>query len=731
MLTGLTKTRGAESVLKLAQRPDEQRAPDAGAGSSRIHRRHHHIYYAFLSYSHKDADLAEWLHGELEDFHVPHALAGKLTRNGVIPARLTPIFRDEHELAAADDLGDEIKEALAASKFLVVLCSPDAAKSRWTDAEIETFKRVHPEGCVLAAIVAGEPFASELPGREHEECFPPSLRHKFDRRGRPTGRRAEPLAADLRGDEDGRRLGCLKLVAGMLGVGLDDLVQRETTRRHRRMAWITAASLAGMLVTSGLAVTAIDARDSARDQRREAEGLVSFMVGDLKDKLEPIGKLDVLDGVGSRVLAYYSRQDTKQLSDIGLAQRSKALTLMGQIARDRGELDRADALYRQAYAGTAEEVSRNPGDPKRLYEHAQNAFYISDIAFRRGDLAAYVAASREYKRLADRMVQLEPNNMQWRMETNYADFNLGVALYNRRLFREATDQFVRALSTIDALAAADPGKADYQSGVADALTWVADAQAADGKLAEAVQTRKRYVAVLERLVPRAGADARFRLIQGHRDLGNLYAQQGDSDLALQELRAGVAQGENLLALDPANTKWLQSTEAARLMLARHLTDQGHTAEAVAQLQPICSSYAKLVAKDPTIAARSAGLRDCLMLQARLTASSGQKDRAVSLAGEAVRVARSIKSLDRADARFGLAGALRVLGDVRKSSGDMAGAQAAWTEALSVIPGGIAERPAEMDEHATILERLGRSSESAALRSRLAQIGYRRAGPRTV
>ena len=38
-----------------------------------------------------------------------------------------------------------------------------------------------------------------------------------------------------------------------------------------------------MGVTSTLAVTAIQARDFARDQRREAEGLISFMLGDLKD----------------------------------------------------------------------------------------------------------------------------------------------------------------------------------------------------------------------------------------------------------------------------------------------------------------------------------------------------------------------------------------------------------------------------------------------------------------
>ncbi len=206
-------------MVKLAQLPANDGAPPAAAADV------HHIvrpqvrYYAFLSYSHKDSELADWLHRELEDFRVPHALAGKLTANGVVPRRLKPVFRDQHELAAADDLGDEIRGALASSQFLVVLCSPDAARSRWTNAEIEEFKRTRPDGCVLAAIASGEPFASEMPGREAEECFPPALRQKFDRRGRPTGKRAEPLAADLRDDGEGRRIGFLKLVAGMLGVG--------------------------------------------------------------------------------------------------------------------------------------------------------------------------------------------------------------------------------------------------------------------------------------------------------------------------------------------------------------------------------------------------------------------------------------------------------------------------------------------------------------------------------
>ena len=102
-------------------RPFEwNRAPAAAAGSRRPPPTAQ--YFAFLSYSHRDSADADWLHKELERFRVPASLAGRLTSHGVIPQRLTPIFRDRHELAAGDDLGAEIREALQASHCLIVLC---------------------------------------------------------------------------------------------------------------------------------------------------------------------------------------------------------------------------------------------------------------------------------------------------------------------------------------------------------------------------------------------------------------------------------------------------------------------------------------------------------------------------------------------------------------------------------------------------------------------------------
>src|SRR6478735_848754 len=317
-------------------------------------------FMAFLSYSHQNAEDADWLHEALEEFRVPPSLVGKLTEMGPVPKRLTPIFRDRHELAAAGDLSEEIEEAMAGSRFI--------------DEEIVCFKRLHGEERILAAIIDGVPFASNMPGREAEECFPPALRIHYDRRGHSTQVQAEPIAADLRDTANGRRMGLYKLVAGMLGIRLDDLAQREAHRRNRHLILVTAASIAGMLVTSGLAYMAVEARDEARDQRRQADKLVGFMLGDLRDKLEPLGRLDVLDSVGARALAYYEGQDKAQLSDEALSQRSKALTLMGEMANARGDLGGALARYREAMEGTAEALRRAPDDPQRLFDHAQNVF---------------------------------------------------------------------------------------------------------------------------------------------------------------------------------------------------------------------------------------------------------------------------------------------------------------------------------------------------------------------
>jgi tetratricopeptide (TPR) repeat protein len=228
-------------------------------------------YRAFLSYSHRDSRWAGWLHRSIESYRPPRNLVGTESAHGVIPKRLSPVFRDREELASATDLGTVISEALSQSACQIVICSPQSAKSKWVNEEILAFKRLGRENRIFCLIIGGEPNATDMPGREGEECFPPALRFKIDANGNLSDTRTEPIAADARPGKDGKNNAKLKLIAGVLGVGFDSLRRREQQRRNRQLFLIACASLAGMVVTTGLAGYALVQRKAAERQTARAE----------------------------------------------------------------------------------------------------------------------------------------------------------------------------------------------------------------------------------------------------------------------------------------------------------------------------------------------------------------------------------------------------------------------------------------------------------------------------
>ncbi|MGC1729955.1 MAG: toll/interleukin-1 receptor domain-containing protein, partial [Steroidobacteraceae bacterium] len=228
-------------------------------------------YKAFISYSHRDELWATWLHKALESYRPPKQLVGTQTSRGAVPRRLSPVFRDREELASATDLGEVISAALRESACQIVICSPSAACSKWVNEEILAFKRLGREDRIFCLIVAGEPNATDMPGRAAEECFPPALRFHLAADGTLGSSRTEPIAADARPGKDGRFLAKLKLIAGVLGVGFDALRRREQQRRNRRLAIIAGSATAGMVLTSALAVYALIERGVARKQTVRAE----------------------------------------------------------------------------------------------------------------------------------------------------------------------------------------------------------------------------------------------------------------------------------------------------------------------------------------------------------------------------------------------------------------------------------------------------------------------------
>ena len=189
-------------------------------------------YKAFISYSHEDEEWAERLQTKLEVYRVNKALHGVPTDVGPVPEALRPIFRDRPDLAAGASLSRKLRDALDSSQFLIVVCSPAAAASDYVNEEIRYFRRQGHDERVLAFIVDGEP------GNPISNCFPRALLQRLHAKDDDADRAGEePLAADARKGHDGVEIAHLKLIAGLLGLPLDVVVQRDQERQAKERFW--------------------------------------------------------------------------------------------------------------------------------------------------------------------------------------------------------------------------------------------------------------------------------------------------------------------------------------------------------------------------------------------------------------------------------------------------------------------------------------------------------------
>ena len=123
-------------------------------------------------------------------------------------------------------------------------------------------------------------------------------------------------------------------------------------RRHRAVLLASAIFLTALAVVSTLAVLEIvSERDRARSQRAAAEGVIEFMVSTLDHRLEPVGQTDLLDSIGTQVVAYYHHVGAgTELPPASALRRAEALRIMGTIALHRGDFDRAESAFDDATA---------------------------------------------------------------------------------------------------------------------------------------------------------------------------------------------------------------------------------------------------------------------------------------------------------------------------------------------------------------------------------------------
>ncbi|MCH5347934.1 MAG: toll/interleukin-1 receptor domain-containing protein [Oscillospiraceae bacterium] len=201
-------------------------------------------YKAFISYRHCEPDsvAAKKIIKVVETYGVPKIIAEKHNIN----KHVGKLFRDEDELAAADNLSDVITEALDDSEYLIMICSPRYLESEWCMLEVQHWINRNGRKNIIAILLEGEP----------EDSFPRILTD-YEENGKMI--HAEPLAIDVRGSSQKEIVknidaNKLRILSSLIGCNYDDLRRRQQEREKKNAiaAFATAFSVFAIITATVL-----------------------------------------------------------------------------------------------------------------------------------------------------------------------------------------------------------------------------------------------------------------------------------------------------------------------------------------------------------------------------------------------------------------------------------------------------------------------------------------------
>ena len=554
-------------------------------------------YKAFISYSHADKQWAAWLHRKLESYRVPRA--AKSAAAGTKP--LGPVFRDRDELTASTTLGDALTGALLGSEFLILICSPASAKSRWVNEEVRQFRRARGTANVLPLIVGGEPGTGG-----NDDCLPPALLEPE----LPGGPAVEPVCADARRHADGKRLAFLKLAAAMLDTGLDDLVRRDQARRQRRLAYATAASMTGTVAMGGLAVYANGQRIEAVHQRevaetnerlateneRRATRTVDFLVDTFEvanpetENAQTITAFSILERGAARI--------RDELADEPAVQ-TRLYSAMGSIYQNLGLYQKSDAMLDAGRGVT------RPGSPEAMslaLQSARTAYWRGDLEAALGGAeralasinpawpdAAELTADARYTRGLVRQARLDfPGSLEdleaaadyYRREGSDGEKVLAAIENLRGSILAAENRFDEAEEVLQSALALNAKKGTDRLDYVRTLNNLAYVSLGAGRAKESVDYSRRAVGIYERVLGKDHpnlATARMMLGQGL----DMMGKHGEAAALF------IAARDALAAKYPEGN---YETGFARVHLARAWSAMGRTDAALRQIDLALADY---------------------------------------------------------------------------------------------------------------------------------------------
>jgi len=348
-------------------------------------------------------------------------------------------------------------------------------------------------------------------------------------------------------------------------------------RRHRLAV---AAGSVAVLALSALTVLSVSeawradrAEVVARQRSAQADDLVGYMLGEFADKLRPIGRLELLDSVGSKALAHLSAGDGASMSPQARLLRAKALTVIGEVRVSKRELAAALEPLRAAQAL----LQGEPPSPALLadWRKAQGAaaFWTGHVYYTQRDFEPAKQALTAYQDFSQQWLAARPGDADALVELSYAKTNLGTLMRDSGDLAGASTQFQASIELKQKILAQRPQDQTLQMDLANSMSWLGQTLLWQGEFNRAqniFNSGLDLILAVRQSAPKEGSWA-YRESLMRQWLAEAQSASGDRTAAAAELRLASDLLRDLLIKEPSNKVWqsdMLKGEIAALSLRR-------------------------------------------------------------------------------------------------------------------------------------------------------------------
>jgi len=373
-------------------------------------------------------------------------------------------------------------------------------------------------------------------------------------------------------------------------------IQRAKFADRVRVAVTTLVGFLAVLTTI-FGIGARSAQREAERNRSEAEGLMTFMLGDFVEKLRPIGKLDLLDDVGSKAITYLGRRTSDASSTTSLINRIKALRIIAEVHLNRSRkadgieaMTAAQALIKDAPAALQDNTEFVTEVGKLNAQMGQSHLQNNEF-----DLAE--KCFQEYLKFSTRLSELQPDAIEGLKEQYYAKVHLGSLAMRRSNFDAAAKEFTEAVKLNKSARLKKPDDPLIALDLAGTTSWSAESLLKSGHPRAAMKLYREEEELL-RSVDQGSATSASKLALSLMRQGLLYVAFGDRQEAVRVLKEAQEIMRALVAKDPSNDTWKSRLLQAEGRLVEAQLTQENAKISYSRLQEVCDQMAELLKRDP-------------------------------------------------------------------------------------------------------------------------------------